>query len=104
MIYFTIWGVMYIALCMLGFKLYFFLQQKNLHTRDKFKKGIASYALFILFICIEIPFAIFFPVWLNTRLNVLEKSSESTMYLLIFGVVVLSLSIWNARKDRPKGF
>jgi hypothetical protein len=104
MIYFVIFGVMYIALCILGFKLYFFLQQKNLHTRDKLKKGIVSYALFILFICIEIPFAIFFPAWLSTRLNVLDKSSESTLYLLILGVIVLSLSIWKARKDRPEDF
>ncbi|HCD12483.1 MAG: hypothetical protein JG763_911 [Shewanella sp.] len=104
MIYFLIFGVMYIALCMLGFKLYFFLQQKNLNTRDKLKKGIVSYVLFILFICIEIPFTIFFPVWLNTKLNVIKENSESTMYLLIFGVVVLGLSIWHARKDRPKGF
>lgn len=102
MIYFITLGIVYIALCILGFKLYFFLQQKNLNTRGKLKKGIASYALFMLFICIEIPFAIFFPAWLNARLNVLDKNSESTMYLILFGVVVLSLSIWNARKDRPK--
>lgn len=102
--YFIVLGILYIALCIFGFKLYFFLQRKNLNTRDKLKKSIASYALFILFICIEIPFAIFFPAWLNTQLNVLEKSSESTMYLLIFGVAVLSLSIWNARKDRPENF
>lgn len=104
MIYFIFFGVMHIILCVLGFKLYYFLQRKNLHTRDKLKKCIVSYALFILFIGIEIPFAIFFPAWLNVKLNVFDKSPESTMYLLIFGVAVLILSIWNTRKERPKNF
>lgn len=104
MIYFVVLGIIYIALCIFGFKLYFFLQRKNLNTRGEFKKVVVSYVLFILFVCIEIPFAIFFPAWLNAKLNVLSKSSESIMYLLLFGVIVLGFSLWNARKDRPKSF
>lgn len=94
----------YIVLSVLGFKLYFFLQNKNLDTKSKLKKVVASYTLFILFIFIEIPFAIFFPAWLNAKLNVFNQSSNYTMYLLLFGTLVLCFSIWYARNDRPKLF
>jgi len=95
----------YVFFCISGFKIYFYLQNKNMkQTQNKLKRGIATYGLFACFILLEIPFAIFFPTWLSEKLNIVERTSETTMYFLLFGCLVLAFSIWNGRKSRPKGF
>lgn len=104
MLYFGDLIITYIFVCIFGVKYYFYLQKQNLRTTSKFKKNIVSYALFALFVCIEIQFAIFFPTWLNSKLMTFEKSSDSTMYLLLFGCLILGLSVWKARKERPSEF
>ncbi len=103
MIIFLILMLVYIALCIGGFKGYFYLQ--NINDRQKsnrFLKVCYSYVLFAIFICLEIPFALFFPAWLSEKL--IEGASESTIYFLLFGCFVLGMSIWKGRSYRPKNF
>lgn len=95
----------YVFLCISGFKLYFHLQIKNTNqTQNKLKKVIITYGLFACFILLEIPFAIFFPTWLSEKLDIVELTSETRIYFLLFGCLVLAFSIWSGRKSRPIDF
>ena len=97
--------LIYIILCVSGVKVYFHLQNRNkTKVQSTFKEHSFSYLLFVLFIFLEIPFAIFFPAWLSEKLAVVERTSESTMYFLLLGCLVLAFSIWKGRKFRPKYF
>jgi hypothetical protein len=105
MIEFSILIFIYIGICIGGFKLYFYLQGKNMdHANNRLRKWIVTYFLFAFFILLEIPFAIFFPFWLNNKLMVVEQSTNSSMYLLLSGCLVLAIALWYGRKSRPKGF
>ena len=105
MIEFSILIFIYISICIGGFKLYFYLQEKNMnHANGRLRKWIFTYCLSACFILLEIPFAIFFPFWLNNKLMIIEKSTNSSMYLLLSGCLVLAIALWFGRKSRPKGF
>jgi hypothetical protein len=99
MIVFTFLMFVYVFLCMFGFKLYFHLRSRTISKNySKFKKDILSYLLSTCFIVLEIPFAIFFPAWLGEELMIVERTSESSMYFLLFGCLVLAIALWNSRK------
>ena len=95
----------YVFLCVKGVDSYFYLQSKNMsQTHNKLKKNIVTYLLFVLFVLLEIPFAIFFPVWLSEKLMVVEGNSEMRIIFLLFGCLVLGFSIWKGRNSKPKYF
>lgn len=105
MIIFLILILAYITLCIAGFRGYFYLQEINQsYKANKVLKVFYSYVLFAVFICIEIPFALFFPAWLSAELMIWDEVAESTVYFLIFGCLVLGISIWKGKKYRPKNF
>jgi len=89
---------LYILISIGAFRLYFHLQSLNQKRKSDFLiKTINSYLLFACFICLEIPFAIFFPAWLSEKLQVVARTSDTTMFSLIFGCIVLAISIWKGR-------
>lgn len=97
--------ILYILICIGAFRLYFYLQYLNQQKRsDSLMKNINSYLLFACFICLEIPFAIFFPAWLSEKLHVFERTPNTTMYFLIFGCVVLATAIWKGRIAKKNTF
>ncbi|WP_419148870.1 hypothetical protein [Pseudoalteromonas 'SMAR'] len=102
MLLFTAIIILYISTCISLFKLYFFLQKKNQQSSSAISV-IASYLLFACFIIIAVPFAIFFPAWINVKLGAISGPESSTM-LILFGCVVLAMSIWQGRKSRPTHF
>lgn len=105
MILYALLTVLYAVTCVIGFKLYFYLQGRNMaQSYNRLNKGIVTYLLFLVFILLEIPFTIFFPFWLNSKLIVFETSKTSLMYLLLFGCFILAVALWFGRKSRPKGF
>lgn len=85
--------------------MYFFFQDRNSkRATNTLNKNVIDYALFAGFICLQIPFSIFFPAWLSEKLEVVERTSDNTMYFLLFGCVVLAISMWIGWKSRPKAF
>lgn len=105
MISFLILMSIYIALCIVGFKGYFYLQCKVKSLKsNNLSKAIYSYTLFIVFICVEIPFAIFFPAWINSKLMMLDENTATTASMLLFGCFVLAISIWKGKSYRPNDF
>jgi len=84
----------YILACYLGVRFYFymvFLVQNSF--AGPVIKIIYSYLLFALFVLLEVPFAIFFPLWVFDKLGVAEPAQTITVSLIIFGCVVLAVSI-----------
>ena len=102
MILFVSLILIYTIVCIFGVRLYFYCHSTIKEVRKGVSSILLSYLLFFIFVLIEIPFAIFFPAWLSAKLTIFEHSPNSTMFLLLFGVTVLALSIWKGRAHRPK--
>ena len=71
--------------------------------------GLANNALcyffFAAFICVVIPFAFFFPLWLNTFLPVLQSTQTNNALLILLGGFVLSVTMWlNYKKSKQGSF
>lgn len=95
----------YVILCIVGVRGYFYLQKRNIEkVGSGFRQIIYSYLLFAIFICLEIPFAIFFPMWLNEKLTVVDRTSQTTMCFLLLGCLTLALATWKGRASKPEGF
>lgn len=95
----------YIAICIWGFKWYFHFQSLVRASKSSgFMRGVYSFILFIIFICIEIPFAIFFPAWVNSRLMIFEENTGTTAFMLLFGCLILAISLWKGKAYRPHDF
>lgn len=95
----------YIMACIWGFKWYFYVQ--NLVKVSKFRvflKNICNFMLFIIFICIEVPFAIFFPAWVNAKLMIIDENAGTTSSMLLFGCFVLIISVWKGKAYHPNNF
>ena len=98
MVFFIVLIFLYILICIGAVRLYFNLQSLNQKSRrNSLYKNINSYLLFACFVCLEIPFAIFFPAWLSEKLQVVERTSDTTMYFLLFGCLVLAVATWKGR-------
>ncbi|MDN7134968.1 hypothetical protein J6J28_04405 [Pseudidiomarina sp. 1ASP75-5] len=87
----------YMLVCIAAVRAYFYCQNKLKSYKDSLPLTLLSYMFFFVFILIEIPFAIFFPAWLSERFSVIERTSNNTMLLLLFGVFTLAFSIWQGR-------
>lgn len=105
MILYMILMLFYVAICIGGFKFYFYLQEKNkAHSYGRLAKGSVSYLYFAILIFAEIPFAIFFPFWLNTKLKVFESGQMTSVTLLLIGCAILGGALWFGKKYRPNDF
>tara|TARA_B110000211_G_scaffold169736_1_gene191525 strand:- start:785 stop:1102 length:318 start_codon:yes stop_codon:yes gene_type:complete len=86
-------------------RLYFYLQGLNQKKRDgTFVKLMNSYLLFAFFVLISLPFTIFFPAWLSEKLEVVERTPDTTMYFILFGCFVLAIAIWKGRIPKQNEF
>ena len=69
--------------------------------------GLANNALcyffFAAFICVVIPFAFFFPLWLNTFLPVLQSTQTNSAFLILLGGFALSVTVWLNYKKSKRG-
>ncbi|WP_181898358.1 hypothetical protein [Alteromonas aestuariivivens] len=63
------------------------------------------YFFFAVFICAVIPFAFFFPLWLNTVAPILQSTQTNRALLILAGGIVLSLAMWlNYKKTKQGSF
>ena len=63
------------------------------------------YFFFAAFISVVIPFAFFFPLWLNTFLPVLQSTQTNSALLILFGGFALSVTVWlNYKKSKQGSF
>ena len=61
------------------------------------------YFFFAAFICVVIPFAFFFPLWLNTFLPVLQSTQTNSAFLILLGGFALSVTVWLNYKKSKRG-
>ena len=101
---FTVLIIIYIFVSYLAIHFYFHLQSRLISIKNVPIKTLYIYVLFFLFILVEIPFVFFFPAWLSEKLEVFERTPETTMFLVLFGAIVLAGSIWKGRSSRPSNF
>jgi len=93
--------LVYVIACIIGVRAYFSLMSKSkIKLKNSLTQIISSYILFGVFVITVIPFAIFFPAWLSEKLMIIERTSTSTIILILFGCFVLALSIWKGRNYR----
>lgn len=98
MLGFIIAILVYVILCLIGVRVYFFLMSKNkIKLKNSVTQIICSYILFGTFVITVIPFAVFFPAWISEKLMVIERTSASTITLILFGCFVLALSLWKGK-------
>lgn len=84
----------YCYVCYFFARIYFsYKTLGKIKSRNKLLRLIGEYAFFFVFIFIEIPFAFFFPVWVNDKLIVIKSDSFTTMLFIIFGAIVLVISL-----------
>ncbi len=89
--------------CYLGVRLYFFLGiWVGNHITGSAYKIIYRYLLFGIFVVLEIPFAIFFPAWAFNKFKIVEYTPTTTMSFILFGCLVLSISVWKGNVYRKK--
>ncbi|APD94315.1 hypothetical protein BM523_10070 [Alteromonas mediterranea] len=63
------------------------------------------YLIFAVFIGVVIPFAFFFPLWLNTLAPVLQPTQTNRAILILIGGFVLSVAMWlNYKKTKQGNF
>ena len=63
------------------------------------------YLFFAVFIGVVIPFAFFFPLWLNTLAPVLQATQTNRAILILIGGFVLSIAMWlNYKKTKQGSF
>ncbi len=83
-----------IYFCYLAAKYYFIIQRGFDKTiKGNSKRLFFSYSLFLAFILIEIPIALFFPAWVSEVLEVIKYTPESTAGLIVIGCCVLVFSV-----------
>ncbi|AXR06004.1 hypothetical protein [Salinimonas sediminis] len=74
----------------------------NCHFGWPSPSGLANnafcYFFFAVFICVVIPFAFFFPLWLNTLVPVLQETQINRALLILIGGFVLSVTMWSNYK------
>ena len=105
MVTFILLIVGYILISIGACRVYFYLQcQNNQRRAGSFMKLISSYLLFAGFICLIIPFTIFFPSWLSEKLEFIDRTQNSTMYFILFGCVILIIALWKGRIHDQKQF
>lgn len=63
-------------------------------------RNLVIYFFLLVFLAIELPFAVFFPFWFNEQLVVFVSSPEITGNLIIFGSIVLGGSGWAALRSK----
>lgn len=96
--------IIYMLVSYFGVRIYFCFQNGLKDKKNSLSKLVFTYLIFFLFILVEIPFVIFFPAWISEKLDVFERTSETTMFLILFGVVVLIGAIWKGRASRANNF
>jgi len=70
-----------------------------------FINNAACYFSFAIFVFLVLPFAFFFPIWLNALLPVLQPTQTNRAILILIGGFVLSASMWlNYKKTKQGSF
>src|SRR6187402_996574 len=91
--------IAHIVLCYMCTKLYFSLVA-NTYQRawGDVRKNCVAAILFLVFVIVEIPLAIFFPAWANAKLEVIgsDHGRAFTSAFIIFGCFVLLSTLWMA--------
>ncbi len=89
----------YAYLCYLVVFAYFNLMARiKMSITNKIIRTFYQYALFLVFLVVDIPFSIFFPAWVSEKFLVIEHSSTSTLNLILLGCCVLVLTLWIGKK------
>ena len=74
-------------------------------TPSGLTNNVICYFFFAVFICVVIPFAFFFPLWLNTFVPVLQPTQTNRAILILVGGFVLSAAVWlNYKKTKQGSF
>ena len=67
--------------------------------------NVICYLFFAVFIGLIIPFAFFFPLWLNTLSPVLQPTQPNRAILILIGGFVLCVAMWlNYKKTKQGSF
>ena len=61
-----------------------------------------QYIWFLLFIVTYIPFSIFFPAWLNAKLNIVQESQNMTTVFILSGCLTLAITMWLGYKKSKR--
>jgi len=87
--------LIYIYICYLGVRFYFFtIFSVNQFFQNVVARNLVAYVLFVIFISIEIPLAVFFPLWSGEKIVAINHNSTAAGILVVFGCCVLVFSCW----------
>ncbi|MFT4805824.1 MAG: glucan phosphoethanolaminetransferase (alkaline phosphatase superfamily) [Psychroserpens sp.] len=92
----------YFYVCLMIVKLHKYVAEKLKDAnRNQFYKLCTQYIWALLFIVTYIPFGIFFPAWLSSKVNLIEHSTNSTAVLILLGSFTLAITMWlGYKKDK----
>ncbi|MDY6948609.1 MAG: hypothetical protein SXG53_23140, partial [Pseudomonadota bacterium] len=87
--------------CYLGFRGYFFVAVtvRRHVSHDAVRTGLL-FVWFLAFVAIEMPVAVFFPLWLGERWNVFDDGQMSRAALILFGCASLAIAVWFGMKSK----
>ncbi|GFE78595.1 hypothetical protein GCM10011487_05950 [Steroidobacter agaridevorans] len=94
--------LLYAYACYLGVRGYFLVAARlRRKALGSVTRNALTYAWFLVFIALVVPFAIFFPLWVNTEWMVFADDEDSRMLLLLLGAACLALTAWTGwRRSR----
>lgn len=81
----------------------YFRAQRALKVKVGVKYRLIEYAVFVPFILVLLPAGMFLPAWLAEKMNIVDRTENSTIIFLCIGMLVLATSIiygWNKSKSR----
>lgn len=93
--------VLVILLILCWLSVVYFRIQRKLKVEVGGKYRLIEYAIFIPFILFLVPTGMFLPAWLAEKMNIVERTENSTILFLCVGMLVLSTSViygWNKSK------
>jgi hypothetical protein len=92
---FVVLFLVYFGLCLAIVKFHKHIADKiKLVKRRSLLNLCSQYIWFLLFIVTYIPFSIFFPVWLNAKLSIVQESQNITAVFILLGCLTLAITMW----------
>src|SRR4029453_13903525 len=87
--------------CYIGVRAYFFvaIRVRRRIPHEATRTGLL-YAWFLIFALVEVPIAIFFPLWLSHAWNLFEAGPAWRSVLILLGCAMLAAAAWLGWKSK----
>lgn len=98
---FAVLTLAFVYVCYMGVRGYCFVSIK-VHRRisQEAIRTVVLYVWFLIFAVVQVPVAIFFPLWLSQAWNVFEAGPTSRSVLILLGCATLAAAAWLGWKSK----